>query len=148
MSKKSVVVCSENVLDMTRLFASVISDMSDKYNVVVDCDIDTDTHTREDYLHLYRHDTQYASQYAHNNVLQCYLKNKKRQVCVVANKTNFDAFSTENADYVREIKSQSLYRFRVSYDTFVDFMRDIIAFDNARDTTTVQQTTVDIALVK
>jgi len=132
----------QTVLDTARQFQTALQTALDStlYNVVIDSDIATDTHHRDDYIHIYRHSTECVNNSAHNNVFQCYLKQNKKQVCVVCNRVNFDAFSTENASYVREDKSNSLYRYRVSYDTFTTFMSDICAFDIDRQKQTAEAT--------
>lgn len=137
--RKNDILATENnatVLDMSTLFAYVLSDtiQSDIYNFIVDSAID-ENHVRDDYMHVYRHSTTYVSNKAHNNVFQCYLKHRKQVVCIVCNRTNFDAFSTD-IKHDRQIKSSSLYRYVVSYDNFIAFMREIIAYDTNRQTTT------------
>lgn len=142
--KNNTILTNENasVLDMTMLFAYVLTDTvsTDNYNFIVDSAID-DSHVRDDYMHVYRHSTTYVSNKAHNNVFQCYLKHRKQCVCIVCNRTNFDAFSTD-IKHDRQIKSSSLYRYVVSYDNFIAFMREIIDFDIHRQTTTATQENV------
>lgn len=156
--KNNTILTNENatVLDMSNLFAFVLSDtlQSDNYNIIVDSLIsfyddnalvDDNNHTRDDYIHVYRHSTTYVSNKAHNNVFQCYLKHRKQCVCVVCNRTNFDAFNTD-IKHDRQVKSSSLYRYVVSYDNFIAFMREIIAYDMHRQTTSATiENVVEIA---
>ena len=139
---KQTAEAKKSVLDVARQFQTALQTALDStlYNVVIDSDIDSDSHHRDDYIHVYRHSTTCVNNSAHNNVFQCYLKHNKKQVCVIANRVNFDAFNTKNATYERQIKSNSLYRYRVSYDTFIAFMSDIVAFDIDRQKQTATAT--------
>ena len=141
MNTMTTAIATENttVYDMTKLFAYVLNEKNDNYNAVVDIDTNDARACRDDYLHIYRHDTTNAQNRAHNNVFQCYLKNKKQCVNVLCNKVNFDAFSSD-IQHDKQYKNNSLIRYIVSYNDFVLFMSELIQYDNNRATTTAQQT--------
>lgn len=144
MNTQNTLIATENatVLDNAMLFAYVINDKTTSYNAVVDSMTDDSRACRDDYLHIYRHDTTNAQNRAHNNVFQCYLKQSKSVVNVLCNKVNFDAFESD-IEHIKQYKSNSLIRFVVSYDCFVSFMLELIQFDNARATATATAT-VDV----
>ena len=133
--KNTTILATENatVKDNAMLFAYVLNEKIDNYNIVVDSTLENASSMRDDYLHVYRHNTTCVSNKAHNNVFQCYLKHKKQCVNVLCNRTNFNDFITNIQCSVSYKKS--LIRYIVSYDDFIAFMREIIAYDNARATT-------------
>lgn len=148
MKTTNTIVTNENaiVLDNAMLFAYVLNDKYDNYNVVVDSTLDDARACRDDYMHIYRHDTTNAQNRAHNNVFQCYLKHKKQCVNVLCNKVNFDAFASD-IEHVKQYKNNSLIRFVVSYNDFISFMSELIQFDNARATTATATATTDIKAI-
>ena len=114
---------------------------NDAYNVVVDSNENDARACRDDYVHVYRHSTSNAQNRAHNNVFQCYFKHSKECVCVLCNKTNFDAFACDIA-HEKQYKNASLIRYIVSYSDFIAFMHAIIDFDVARATTSATRENV------
>ena len=142
---RKTIIATENVsvLDNAMLFAYVLNDTNNiAYNVVVDSTLDNTSSVRDDYLHVYRHDTTCQSNKAHNNVFQCYLKHRKQCVNILCNKANFDAFTCD-IKHEKQYK-KSLVRYIVAYDDFIAFMREIIAYDNDRQTTTATKENVDV----
>lgn len=125
---------AKSVYSYARFFASYINNAYDNYNVVVDCDEINARACKDDYIHVYRHNTSNVANRAHNNVFQCYLKHKKQCINILCNKTNFNAFSCD-IEHIKQYKNSSLIRYIVSYDNFISFMSEIIAYDNARQIT-------------
>jgi hypothetical protein len=146
MKTTNTIVTNENanVLDYSMLFAYVINETSDNYNAIVDSTLNDARACRDDYLHIYRHDTTNAQNRAHNNVFQCYLKNKKQCVNILCNKVNFDAF-TSDIQHEKQYKNSSLIRFVVAYDEFIQFMQSLIQYDNMRATTSATKEAQAIA---
>lgn len=136
----NMTVCEKvDVKRVSAMFACIISQRYDNYNAVVDSNESNSRSFRDDYIHIYRHDTK-QSVNAHNNVFQCYLKHSKECVNILCNKANFDAFNSE-IEHVKQYK-KSLVRYVVAYDNFIAFMREIITYDNARLTTSATKENV------
>ena len=145
MKTQNTIVTNENatVLDNAMLFAYVLNDKTNNYNVVVDSALDDARACRDDYLHIYRHDTTNAQNRAHNNVFQCYLKHKKQCVNILCNKVNFDSF-TSDIEHTKQYKA-SMIRYIVSYNDFIQFINELMTYDNARATTSATREAEAIA---
>ena len=129
-----------NVLDVARLFANIVN-RDDRYNAIVDSDCVDSRAYRDDYMHVYRHDTQNAQNRAFNNVFKCYFKHKKECVNIKCNKVNFDAFTCD-IEHIKQYDKSEI-RYIVSYDNFIAFMHSVIEFDNARATTSATRENVN-----
>ena len=142
--KTSVNVTIDNVdmLDMSHFFVDMLKSCKLNYNIVVDSAEENTRSCRDDYIHFYQYTTKQAQNKAHDNVFQCYLKSRDREVCILCNKTLFDAFNTD-IEHVKQYKSTSLIRYRVAYADFIAFMCDISAYDNMRTSSTT--VTKDVA---
>jgi len=145
MTTNNTITTNENatVLDMTMLFAYVINETSDNYNAVVDSTCESARACKDDYLHIYRHNTNNETNRAHNNVFKCYFKHKKQCVNIKCNTVNFDAF-TSDIEHVKQYHRSEI-RYIVSYNDFIQFINELMTYDNARATTSATKEAQAIA---
>ena len=138
-------IATENtaVYDITKLFAYVLNEQNNSYSAIVDIDTDDSTACKDDYLHIYRHNTQNVNNKAHNNVFKCYFKHKKQCVNIKCNTVNFDAF-TSDIEHVKQYHRSEI-RYIVSYNDFIQFINELMTYDNARATTSATKEAQAIA---
>ena len=139
----NVSIDNVTMYDVTTFFVLMLKSCSLNYNIVVDSDEENARSCRDDYVHFYQYTTTQAHNKAHDNVFQCYFKSRDKEVCILCNKTLFDAFTTD-IQHVKQYKASSLIRYRVSYSDFIAFMCDISAYDALR----VQKTTITKEVVE
>ena len=139
MLKNALTTDNANILDISMLFAYVLNEtISNDYFAIVDSQEKNSRSFKDDYIHVYRHDTRQANAKANsNNVFKCYLKRKKHTVNIKCNAHNFETFSSD-IQYIKE-RDNAEYRYIVSFDDFISFMHELIAYDTNRQTTTANK---------
>lgn len=117
----------KTVLDVANKFVSELSTKTIEKSYTVELDV-----IRDDYIHIFRNDS-------NKNAIQCYLKNTKKQVYILANTKLFQDFSTD-IEHEQKIKNAQLTRYIVSYDNFTKLAKELLKYDsNRQKTTTVEK---------
>lgn len=123
------------VLEISEKFIKELSTKTIEKSYTVELDI-----LRDDYIHVFRNDSD-------KNAFQCYLKNTKKQVYILANTKLFQEFKTD-IEHDTKQKNAQLTRYIVSYDNFIKLAKEMLKFDSNRDVTTVTKKTETEAIAQ
>lgn len=123
---------AEKTLNSVKRFQNVYNIISDSRLFEQKADVEKKASCDDTYLHIFRHNTDSSL-----NVLQCFFKHSKKQVYVLANMKQFEAFNT---DVEHVVAHKSRIRYYVSYEQFTAFIESILDYDTHRLTATATQT--------
>ena len=119
-------------MNSVKRFQNVYNIISDSRLFEQKADVEKKASCDDTYLHIFRHNTDSSL-----NVLQCFFKHSKKQVYILANKKQFEAFNT---DVKHQDAHKSRIRYYVDYEQFTAFIEQILDYDTHRLTATATQT--------